>query len=111
MWVASCPAVPNLDLPGGGSEEDTFMRLVFPARPAQTEESHRVTPFEIFCDLVFVFALIQVTAFMAKPPTLLLLVQGLVVVLLLPPWLRWCPARSVPCFDRPERLTATGARR
>src|ERR1700750_1331365 len=59
------------------------MRLFFHARPAPTEESHRVTPFEIFFDLVFVFALIQVTAFMARPPTLLLLVQGLVVVLLL----------------------------
>jgi hypothetical protein len=75
--------VPDLDLPDGGSEEDTSMRLFFHARPAPTEESHRVTPFEIFFDLVFVFALIQVTAFMAKPPTLLLLVQGLVVVLLL----------------------------
>jgi len=42
-----------------------------------------VTPFEIFFDLVFVFALIQVTSFMAKPPTPLILVQGLVVLLLL----------------------------
>jgi heme/copper-type cytochrome/quinol oxidase subunit 2 len=42
-----------------------------------------VTPFEIFFDLVFVFALIQVTSFMAKPPTFPILAQGLVVLVLL----------------------------
>src|SRR5215469_16857119 len=59
------------------------MRLFFHAQPVRTEEHHRVTPFEIFFDLVFVFALLQVISFMAKPPTPLLLVQGLVVLLLL----------------------------
>jgi low temperature requirement protein LtrA len=81
--VSDVQLFPDLDLPDGPSEEDTCMRLFVDARPVPAEESHRVTPFEIFFDLVFVFALIQVISFMAKPPTPLILFQGLVVVLLL----------------------------
>ena len=47
-----------------------------------TEEDHRPTTFEVFFDLVFVFALTRVTTFMAQPPTPYILVQGLVLLLL-----------------------------
>ena len=49
-------------------------------------EDQRVTPIELFFDLVFVFALTQVTALMAADLTLRGLVRGLLVLVLL--W--WC---------------------
>ncbi|MER7892778.1 low temperature requirement protein A [Micromonospora sp. NPDC094482] len=52
-----------------------------------TAETHRTTLFEIFFDLVFVFALIRVTQFMTARPTPETLIQGLVVLLLL--WISW----------------------
>lgn len=52
-------------------------------RPVPTEETHRATPFEVFFDLVFVFAFIRVATFMAQQPTPLVLAQGLVLLLLL----------------------------
>jgi low temperature requirement protein LtrA len=58
------------------------MIRVFRTRPVPTEESHRVTPFEIFFDLVFVFAFIRIVSFMAISPTPLILAQVLVLLLL-----------------------------
>ncbi|MEU5786020.1 low temperature requirement protein A [Micromonospora lupini] len=52
-------------------------------RPVPVGEAHRTTMFEIFFDLVFVFALTRVIAFMAQPPTALTLAQGLLLLLLL----------------------------
>ncbi|MFI5930490.1 low temperature requirement protein A [Micromonospora sp. NPDC051543] len=53
-------------------------------RPVVVGATHRTTMFEIFFDLVFVFALTRVIAFMAQPPTALLtLAQGLLLLLLL----------------------------
>jgi low temperature requirement protein LtrA len=53
-------------------------------RPVVAGATHRTTMFEIFFDLVFVFALTRVIAFMAQPPTgLLTLAQGLLLLLLL----------------------------
>jgi low temperature requirement protein LtrA len=63
------------------------MGRVFRARPALTEETQRATTFEIFFDLVFVFALTRIIAFMAQPPTFLALAQGLLLLLLL--WFSW----------------------
>jgi low temperature requirement protein LtrA len=59
------------------------MRHIFRSRPVLTEEMHRATTFEIFFDLVFVFALIRVITFMGEPPTLLSMAQGLLLLLLL----------------------------
>jgi low temperature requirement protein LtrA len=59
------------------------MRHIFQSRPVPTEETHRATAFEIFWDLVLVFALIRIIAFMAQPPTPLNLAQGLVLLALL----------------------------
>ncbi|WP_208869516.1 low temperature requirement protein A [Micromonospora cremea] len=48
-----------------------------------TEETHRTTPFEVFFDLVFVFAFIRVATFTAQAPTPLGLAHSLVLLLLL----------------------------
>ena len=57
------------------------------SRPAMTAESHRVTSFEIFFDLVFVFAITRVVSFMARSLTATTLAQGLILLLLL--WWSW----------------------
>jgi low temperature requirement protein LtrA len=54
---------------------------------ALADETHRVTPFEVFFDLVFVFAFTRVISFMADEPTTLALVRGLVLLALL--WWSW----------------------
>jgi low temperature requirement protein LtrA len=59
------------------------MRHIFRSQPVPTEETHRVTTFEIFFDLVFVFALDREVLFEAHRPTPLVLAQGLVLLLLL----------------------------
>src|ERR1700746_3635975 len=52
-----------------------------------TVESDRVTAFEIFFDLVFVFAITRVVSFMTRSLTPLTLGQGLILLLLL--WWSW----------------------
>ncbi len=56
-------------------------------RPLLTEETHRVTSFEIFFDLVFVFAIIRVTVFITHPLTAASMAEGVLLVLLL--WSTW----------------------
>ncbi|MEU5217616.1 low temperature requirement protein A [Streptomyces sp. NPDC020807] len=51
-----------------------------------TADDHKVTPAELFFDLVFVYAITQVTALMAAHPTPVGVVGGMVVLALL--W--WC---------------------
>jgi low temperature requirement protein LtrA len=63
------------------------MRDVLRSAPRLAGETHRTTTFEIFFDLVFVFALTQIISFMAQPPTPLALTQGLILLLLL--WVSW----------------------
>lgn len=53
-----------------------------------TEESHQVTHFELFFDLVFVFAFTQVTQLMADDPTPQGALRGIVLLALL--WWAWC---------------------
>lgn len=52
-----------------------------------TDESHRVTPFEVFFDLVFVFAFTRITSFMSADLTPLALVRGLILLVLM--WWAW----------------------
>jgi low temperature requirement protein LtrA len=59
------------------------MGTVFRRGPTATAESHRVTPFEIFFDLVFVFAVTRAISFMTHSLTFLTLAQGLILLLLL----------------------------
>ncbi|MFD0854242.1 low temperature requirement protein A, partial [Actinomadura adrarensis] len=58
------------------------------SRMVATGDDHRVTPAELFFDLVFVYAITQVTALLAEDPTLLQLLGGTVVIALL--WWCWC---------------------
>ena len=53
-----------------------------------TGEGHRVTAFELFFDLVFVFAFTQVTQLMADDPSGRGALRGLVLMALL--WFAWC---------------------
>ena len=63
------------------------MRHILRSQAVLTGEGHRTTSFEIFFDLVFVFALTRVISFMGQPPTPLTLIQGLILLLLL--WMPW----------------------
>ncbi|WBB90303.1 low temperature requirement protein A [Verrucosispora sp. WMMC514] len=63
------------------------MGLFLRGRVETTTETHRTTRYEIFFDLVFVFALTRITAYMAGDASPLTLIQGLVVLLLL--WISW----------------------
>jgi low temperature requirement protein LtrA len=56
-------------------------------RPLTTEEIHRVTTFEVFFDLVFVFAIIRITIFITNPISAETLAEGVLLVLLL--WWSW----------------------
>jgi low temperature requirement protein LtrA len=54
-------------------------------RPAEAEQ--RVTPLELFFDLVFVFAITQVTAFVSAAPTWTRLLEALALIAVL--WWAW----------------------
>ncbi|MFC3505407.1 low temperature requirement protein A [Micromonospora krabiensis] len=57
------------------------------SRPVLVEESHRATIFEVFFDLVLVFALTRLIDFMAGDPSALTLFQGFLLVLWF--WYAW----------------------
>ncbi|WP_209305299.1 low temperature requirement protein A [Blastococcus sp. CT_GayMR20] len=63
-------------------------RQRFRARIVPTAQGHTVTTLELFFDLVFVFAITQVTAFMAEDLGLRGVLRGLVLLALL--WFVWC---------------------
>ncbi|MET7754496.1 low temperature requirement protein A [Streptomyces sp. NPDC005389] len=58
------------------------------ARMVATGDDHAVTPAELFFDLVFVYAITQVTALMAAAPSPVRVVGAMVVLALL--WWCWC---------------------
>src|SRR5689334_14447833 len=72
---------------GPGVEEDRAMRRLLRSGPVMVEETHQATTFEIFFDLVFVFALTRITAFMAESLTPVALAQGLLLLLWF--WYAW----------------------
>ncbi|WCN81370.1 low temperature requirement protein A [Micromonospora sp. LH3U1] len=76
------------------------MRGIFGIRPVSAAETHRTTMFEIFFDLVFVFALTRVITFMAGSPSALTLAQGLLLLLLL--LYSWSPYIWVGNLVRPD---------
>lgn len=53
-----------------------------------TDDTHRVTSLELFFDLVFVYALTQVTALMVAEPTWVSVARAAVVLGML--WFAWC---------------------
>ncbi|MFD9031137.1 low temperature requirement protein A [Streptomyces sp. NPDC059567] len=58
------------------------------ARMVAAGDDHRVTPAELFFDLVFVYAITQVTALMAADPSTMRVVGAMIVLALL--WWCWC---------------------
>jgi low temperature requirement protein LtrA len=56
--------------------------------PPAVEPEQRVTPLELFFDLVFVFAITQVTALIAGDPTWVRLLQGMAILVVV--WWAWC---------------------
>ncbi|MGH2979378.1 MAG: low temperature requirement protein A [Solirubrobacterales bacterium] len=82
-----------------------------PRLTAVLREGERVTPLELFFDLVFVLALTQCTALMADQPTWEGLAKGLLVLGVL--WWSWVgyawltsvvdPPRRAPCALRSSR--------
>ncbi|MFB9850329.1 low temperature requirement protein A [Micromonospora andamanensis] len=56
-------------------------------RPVPGRGVRAVTPFEIFFDLVFVFTLTRIVAFMGKPPDPVAMGRGLLLLMLL--WFAW----------------------
>ncbi|MGI5524506.1 low temperature requirement protein A [Micromonospora sp. CA-259024] len=76
------------------------MRGISGVRPVPAAETHRTTMFEIFFDLVFVFALTRVITFMAGSPTALTLAQGLLLLLLL--LYSWGPYTWLGNLVRPD---------
>jgi low temperature requirement protein LtrA len=77
----------NADMTPGGAR-DAVRRHRLRARVVLSDEGHGVTPIELFFDLVFVFAITQVTAFMAEELGWRSALRGLVLLLLL--WWAWC---------------------
>ncbi|KAB1914528.1 low temperature requirement protein A [Micromonospora sp. AMSO31t] len=61
--------------------------LARPRPPAAAPAGRRVTPFEIFFDLVFVFALTRIMSLIGQRPTPTTMVQGLILLVLL--WIAW----------------------
>ncbi len=64
------------------------------------EREERVTPLELFFDLVFVFAITQCTALMADDPTWTGLAQGLLVLGVL--WWSWVAYSWLTSVVNPE---------
>src|SRR3954470_11997717 len=58
-----------------------------PSAGVETDQEERVTPLELFFDLVFVFAFTQVTALMSEHPTWEGLAQGMLVLAAI--WWAW----------------------
>jgi low temperature requirement protein LtrA len=67
--------------------EPAAPRMVEPELEGEEEPDHPVTPLELFFDLVFVFALTQVTGFISDDPTWAGMGRGLLVLSAL--WFAW----------------------
>jgi len=80
--MAATPRTPIIS-PGSEPEQVEVER----AERAGGEPEQRATPLELFFDLVFVFAITQVTAFVSADPTWTRLVEGLALMAVL--WWAW----------------------
>ena len=77
----------------------------------QTDREQRVTPLELFFDLVFVFAITQVTGFLADNSTWLGLLRGLMLLAAL--WWAWASyawlTNTLNPEEGPVRLAVFGS--
>ena len=85
-----------------------------PPLPTEEPEAQRVTSLELFFDLVFVFAITQVTGFVDAAPSWTRLAEGLAILAVL--WMSWCgyawlgnTANTDDGFVRLTLLSAMGA--
>jgi low temperature requirement protein LtrA len=79
---------PGSERGGSPTSGSVASRLANPLRGVRvSDESHRVTTFELFFDLVFVFAFTQVTAFMADSHSALGILQAMIILGIL--WWSW----------------------
>src|SRR5438094_8912436 len=89
----------------------TVARLRTPHLTAVLRDEERVTPLELFFDLVFVLAITQCTALMAAEPTWRGLAKGLLILGLL--WWAWVGYAWLTSVVDPEegvvRLAMFGA--
>src|SRR5579864_361741 len=69
----------------GGVEAQAVADELYEASPAEDEK--RVTSLELFFDLVFVFAITQVTGLVSADPTWSRLLEGLAILTVL--WFAW----------------------
>src|SRR6187431_2696427 len=69
-------------------------------RERQAESEQRVTALELFFDLVFVFAITQVTGFLADNSTWVGLLQGLLLIMAL--WWAWASYAWLTNWLNPE---------
>ena len=69
------------------SFQEVAKEMELAGRQGAEDDEERVTPLELFFDLVFVFAITQVTAFIAADPTWKGLARGLLILALI--WWAW----------------------
>jgi low temperature requirement protein LtrA len=66
----------------------TELMAVAEGAPPEAQPEQRVTALELFFDLVFVFAITQVTAFISGHPDWTRLVEGMAILVMV--WWAWC---------------------
>jgi low temperature requirement protein LtrA len=84
------------------TDREPSHRRLLPA--AVSDEGHRVTRLELFFDLAYVFAFIQVTRLMAQEHDALGILQALSIVALL--WWSWTPTPGSPTTPTPTRASS-----
>lgn len=84
--------------PAPGDDADRIGML----RPADSERANRVTFVELFFDLVFVFALTQISAYLSANSTPVGALEGVILILAL--WWAWVHTTWVTNWLDPERL-------